>query len=97
MAEVTPEKVREIVHQELAIQRDEFVRKFWYIIIGMIITSVSAWFSLYFQVQSLSDENFNVQDGRVLEQQISNLQRNYERDVLEIKSDIRIIREKLDG
>jgi hypothetical protein len=96
MSMCTKEEVREIVHMELNIQRGEFVKKFWYVIIGMVFTTASAWFSLFFQVQNLSQNAFTIQDGRLIEQQITNLQRNYERDLVEIKSDIRFIREKLE-
>ena len=89
----TPEQIREIVHAELAKQRDDFVRKFWYIIISMIVASVGAWYSLYYQVQNL--EIRGRAEEIAVQKQIDVLREDYKGDLAEIKTDLRFIREQI--
>lgn len=61
-------EVKEVVHSELretvpvlvgdviSKRVSKFLHTFWAVIIGLIISSAGAWFSLYYQVQQHSDK-----------------------------------------
>lgn len=89
----TPENVKQIVHDELIATRGKFVTQFWYILLGLFVSSAGAWFSLYFQVQSLQAEIARTQIETV--RQYDNLRADYKADVEEIKTDVRFIRDAL--
>lgn len=93
MSMCTVEDVQKIVHDELQKERGRFITQFWYVIIGMVISVLGSWFSLYFQVQNLQETAIN--SDLVLQRQIDTLRIDYKADMLEIKSDIRLIREAL--
>ena len=93
MTMCTKENVQEIVHAEIHKVLGVFITKFWYIITGMIIASAAAWYSLYYQVQSIEREAANMDIG--VQRQLETLRQDYIRDMQEIKSDIRFIRDRL--
>lgn len=89
----TPEEVQKIVHAELLKQRSEFVTKFWYIMIGLFISTASAWYSLFFQVQNL-EKTVAVNEMNT-QKQLDLLRADYKSDINEIKQDIRFIRDRV--
>ena len=93
MTMCTKENVQEIVHTEMHKVLGEFITKFWYIIAGIVIASSAAWYSLYYQVQSIEREAANMDIG--VQRQLETLRQDYIRDMQEIKSDIRFIRDRL--
>ena len=93
MTMCTREDVQKIMHNELHKVLGEFVTKFWYIITGIIIASAAAWYSLYYQVQSIERDASTVELN--VQRQIDNLREDYLRDMQEIKGDIRFIRDRL--
>lgn len=90
---LTADEVKQIVHNELSTQRDDFLRKFWYVIIAMIVATASAWFGLYYQVQAI---DLRISNNDVLiQRQIDTLRLDYKTDIADIKTDIRIIRDEI--
>lgn len=89
----TPEDIKQIVHDELIATRGRFVSQFWYVLLGLFITSAGAWFSLYFQVQSIQQELVRTQTETT--KQYDTLRTDYKADVSEIKNDVRFIRDTL--
>ena len=93
MTMCTKENVREILHEEMTNLVSDFITKFWYIITGIIIASAAAWYSLYYQVQQIENDVANADIN--VQRQIDTLRADYIRDMQEIKSDIRFIRDRL--
>jgi len=89
----TAADVKQIVHDELLATRGRFVSQFWYVLLGLFITSAGAWFSLYFQVQSIQQELARTQTETT--KQYDGLRADYKADVEEIKTDVRFIRDTL--
>lgn len=96
----TAEDVQTIIHAELDKRGADFVRKFWYIIIGFAISTAGAWYSLYYQVQRLdlqqADTTVRIKDSVAENQrQIDVLRGDYKEDIGEIKDDLKYIRERI--
>jgi len=96
----TPNQVQEIIHAELDKRSADFVRKFWYIIIGFAISTAGAWYSLYYQVQRLDlqqvETTVRIKDSVAENQrQLDILRTDYKEDVAEIKDDLKYIRERI--
>ena len=85
--------IQKIVHDEMQKSLSAFVTRSWYVIIGLIISSAAAWYSLYYQVQSL-DRTVDRNDA-VTQRQFEVFRQDYLRDIREIKEDIRFIRDRL--
>jgi hypothetical protein len=93
------EQIIAIVQAEIDRMIAAFVRRFWYVVIGMAITSAAAWYSLYYQVQQLdSQRNTDVAYNKELiadnQKQIDLLRTDYKSDIKEIKDDLKYIRNK---
>ena len=86
-----------IVKAEIDKMIADFIRKFWYVMFGMGITSAAAWYSLYYQVQQLDaqrDTDIAYTKDQIAEnqKQIDTLRSDYKSDIKEIKEDVKYIR-----
>lgn len=92
-------EITKIVKQEIDTLLADFIRKFWYVVMGMVLTSATAWYSLYYHVQQLdleSESNMSYTKEKIAEnqKQIDTLRTDYKSDIQEIKEDIKYIRNK---
>jgi Na+/H+ antiporter NhaB len=92
-------EITRIVKQEIDTMLANFIRKFWYVVIGMVLASAAAWYSLYYQVQQLdaeaeADMAYNKEQIADNQKQIDTLRTDYKSDIREIKEDLKYIRDK---
>lgn len=96
----TQEEIIAIVQAEIDRMIASFIRKFWYVVIGLALTSVGAWYSLFYQVQQLdaqreADVAYNKEQIADNQKQIDILRSDYKSDIKEMKEDLQYIRNRI--
>ena len=96
----TAEEVQKIVHTELDNKLAGFIKQSWYVLIGLVVSSAGAWFSLFYQVQAIDTEQKQqavATKEAIIEnqKQIDTLRTDYKADLSDIKQDLRYIRERI--
>lgn len=95
----TQDEIIKIVKTEIDRMIANFVRTFWYVVIGMFMASAAAWYGLYYQVQQLdaqrdADLDYTKEQIADNQKQIDTLRSDYKSDIQEIKEDLKYIRNK---
>lgn len=96
----TQEEIIAIVQTEIDRMIANFIRKFWYVVIGLALTSAGAWYGLYYQVQRLeaereSDMEYTKEQISDNQKQIDTLRSDYKSDIKEMKEDLQYIRNRI--
>ncbi len=96
----TQDEILKIVQSEIDKMIADFVRKFWYVVIGMFLASTAAWYALYYQVQQLdaqrdADMAYTKEQINDNQKQIDTLRTDYKSDIKEMKEDLQYIRNKI--
>jgi Tfp pilus assembly protein PilN len=96
----TQDEIIKIVKTEIDIMIASFIRRFWYVVIGMVIGSAAAWYGLYYQVQQIeaqqdTDMAYTKEQIADNQKQIDTLRTDYKSDIREIKDDLKYIRDKI--
>ena len=96
----TKEDIIAIVQAEIDKMIANFIRRFWYVVIGMILASAAAWYSLYYQVQRIEaqrdiDIAYNKEQIDDNQKQVDILRLDYKADIREIKDDLKYIRNQI--
>lgn len=96
---ITQDEAIKIVRSEIDTMISSFIQKFWYVVIGMVVSSAAAWYSLYYQVQQIdtqqdADMAYTKEQIADNQKQIDTLRTDYKSDIQEIKEDLKYIRNK---
>ncbi len=92
-------EIIKIVQDEIDKMIANFIRKVWYLVIGIVVTSAAAWYGLYYQVQRIEaqqeqDMEYTKEQIADNQKQIDTLRSDYKSDIKEIKEDLKYIRDK---
>lgn len=96
----TQEEIIKIVQAEIDKMIANFIRKFWYVVIGLALASATAWYGLYYQVQRIeaqqdADQEYNKEQIADNQKQIDTLRSDYKSDIKEMKEDLQYIRNRI--
>jgi cell division protein FtsB len=96
---MTSDEIVKVVQAEIDRMIANFIRKFWYVVIGLALTSAAAWYGLYYQVQQIesqqdADMAYTKEQIADNQKQIDTLRTDYKSDIREIKEDLKYIRDK---
>jgi Tfp pilus assembly protein PilN len=96
---MTSDEIVKVVEAEIDKIIANAVRKFWYVVIGLVVASAAAWYGLYYQVQQIdaqqdADMAYTKEQIAENQKQIDTLRTDYKSDIREIKEDLKYIRDK---